>query len=128
MKDGAQLHNRYPAPGQPSVAAHQKQLGPFTLWPCQYLLKSVTDAVTCLQKDSVFVNHHTTSSSSTWIHVWYAGTTTPGRCCTAKSLPTLITIPTLRISVRREKPVFDGCAHYLTSVPTDHLMKARGKC
>ena len=42
----------YPAPGQPSVAADQKQLGPFTLWPCQHLLKSVTDVVTCLQKTS----------------------------------------------------------------------------
>ena len=139
--DGAQLHDLYPAPGQPSVAAHQIQLGSLcptvynppaflstehvflmhtrhhfkftrkaflpklhplighfrhsnyrqqqehgtqvcrririTSWHCQQMLKSVTNAVTCSQKN--FVRHHTTSWSSMWIGVWYAGTTTQGR-------------------------------------------------
>ena len=48
-----------------------------TSWHCQQMLKSVTDAVTCSQKN--FVRHHTTSWSSMWIGVWYAGTTTQGR-------------------------------------------------
>ena len=48
-----------------------------TSWPCQQMLKSATDAVTCSQKNSV--SHHTISWSSTWIGVWYAGTTTQGR-------------------------------------------------
>ena len=43
-------------------------------WPCQQMLKSATDALTCSQKN--FVSHHTISWSSTWIGVWYAGTTT----------------------------------------------------
>ena len=48
-----------------------------TSWPCQQMLKSATDALTCSQKN--FVSHHTTSWSSTWIGVWYEGTTTQGR-------------------------------------------------
>ena len=64
-----------------------------TSWHCQQMLKSATDAVTCSQKN--FVRHHTTSWSSMWIGVWYTGTTTQGRWCTAQTLPTPITIPTL---------------------------------
>ena len=42
-----------------------------------------------------------------WIGVWYAGTTTQGRYCTAQTLPTPITIPTLR-TLGEKNPVFDG--------------------
>ena len=48
-----------------------------TSWHCQQMLKSATDAVTCSQKN--FIRHHTTSWSSMWIGVWYAGTTTQER-------------------------------------------------
>ena len=48
-----------------------------TSWQYQQMLKSATDAVTCSQKN--FVRHHTTSWSSMWIGVWYAGMTTQGR-------------------------------------------------
>ena len=62
-----------------------------TSWHYQQMLKSATDAVTCSQKN--FVRHHTTSWSSMWISVWYAGRQ---HRYTAQTLPTPITTPTLR--------------------------------
>ena len=72
------------------------------------MLKSATNAVTCSQKN--FVSYHKSRApcSSTWIGVWYAGTTTQVRKGPAQTSSTPITTQALRILGEKKKPVSDG--------------------